>query len=204
MFLTKIKLANLVTYIGMITSLFAIIFAFDNNIKFAFICFIISGICDMLDGKFARIFKRTDMEKEIGIQMDSLADVMSFLIVPVAISLGMGMNRWYNIIVYIMYIVLGITRLGYFNVFANEKKRKNEDIEAYQGVAVTYSSLVFPIVYLLKYIVNENIFKMVFIIVMFMMSILFVLNIKVSKPGKKAYIVYSLLAIAVTVLIVIL
>ena len=98
MFITKIKLAHLITYIGVMSAVMAIILSYDKNIKWAFICFIIAGVCDMLDGKFARLFERTEREKNIGIQMDSLCDVVSFLIVPVVLGISMGMNKWYNII----------------------------------------------------------------------------------------------------------
>lgn len=204
MFITKLKLANLITYGGIIASLLAIIFSNIYNIKVSFICFIVAGICDMLDGRFARLFKRTEEEKEIGIQMDSLADVLSFLVVPVVLSLQMGMNKWYNIVVYIMYVVLGITRLGYFNVFANDMKKNNKLITVYSGLAVTYASLIFPLVYLVRFFVNGGLFKAIFATVMFLMSILFILNIKIPKPGKIAYIVYIALAIVVSVLICIL
>lgn len=204
MFITKFKLANLVTYGGIIASLLAIIFSYKLNIKISFICFIMAGICDMLDGRFARLFKRTEEEKEIGIQMDSLADVLSFLIVPVVLSLGMGMNKWYNIIIYMVYVVCGITRLGYFNVFANEMKQNNKSITVYSGLAVTYASLIFPMVYLLRYVVNEITFNIIFAGVMLVVSFLFMLNVKVDKPGKVAYVVYILLAVFVSCLIILL
>ncbi len=204
MFITKFKIANLVTYGGIIASLLAIIFSYKLNIKISFICFIVAGICDMLDGRFARLFKRTEEEKEIGIQMDSLADVLSFLVVPVVLSLGMGMDKWYNIVIYMTYVVCGITRLGYFNVFANDMKENNKTITVYSGLAVTYASLVFPMVYLLRYVVKENIFNIVFSCIMLIVSVLFMLNIKISKPGKIAYIVYIILAILVSGLIIIL
>ena len=203
MFITKIKLANLVTYIGMIMAILAIVFSYNKQMKVAFICFIVSGICDMFDGRFARMFKRTDREKEMGIQMDSLSDVISFIVVPVVLSLGLGLNKWYNIVIYLVYVVLGITRLGFFNVFAAENT-KDEPIMVYPGVAVTYASLIFPIVYILSFFVSMNIFRIIFAIVMLELSMLFVLNIKVPKPRGLAYVVFSILAIIASVLIIIL
>ena len=194
MFITKIKLANLITYIGVMSAVMAIILSYDKNIKLAFICFIIAGVCDMLDGKFARLFERTEREKNIGIQMDSLCDVVSFLIVPVVLGISMGMNKWYNIIICLIYVASGVTRLGFFNVFADENK-DNGPITVYPGVAVTYSSIVFPLAYLLKYVVSNKGFKIVYTLIMLVSSVLFLLNIKVSKPKGIAYVGLFILAV---------
>lgn len=203
MFITKIKLANLVTYIGVMSAIMSIILSFDKNMKMAFICFIVSGVCDMLDGKFARLFKRTEREKNIGIQMDSLCDVISFLIVPVALSIGLGINKWYNIIICLIYVVSGVTRLGFFNVFAEENK-ENGPITVYPGVAVTYASVVFPIVYVLNNFLSNSVFKIIYSLVMLIFSVLFLLNVKIRKPNGLGYVCLFALAIVIIILILVL
>ena len=46
----------------------------------------------MFDGKVARMCKRTEEEKQFGIQIDSLADTINFIALPVVIMLSLGMN----------------------------------------------------------------------------------------------------------------
>ena len=70
------------TYIGLASSVLGIFTAFDGKPSMAVICLIISGICDMFDGKIARTMDRTQMEKRFGIQIDSLCDLVSFGILP--------------------------------------------------------------------------------------------------------------------------
>lgn len=193
MFITKFKFANLITYLGIVFSAVAIMLSYNRRVDMAIMCFILAGICDMFDGTFAKRFPRTEEEREIGIQMDSLADVISFLVVPVAICLSVGMNKWYNYLAYIVYILMGITRLGYFNVFA--KKNKNTVITKYPGVAVTYASLIFPLLFILHFYIDINVFGIIAMVVMLVVAFLFMYNIQIPKPGKRAYIVYSLLGI---------
>ena len=48
---------------------------------------LVSGLCDAFDGKVARSKKnRTEMEKKFGIQIDSLADMVSFGVLPACIG----------------------------------------------------------------------------------------------------------------------
>ncbi|MBE5934730.1 MAG: hypothetical protein E7262_02915 [Lachnospiraceae bacterium] len=216
MFITKFKMANLVTYMGVVSSVFAIYYAYMYETKWAYICLIISGVCDMLDGMFARRFKRTDEEREIGIQMDSLCDVASFLIVPIAIYISMGLDQWFSFIFYAVYIVCGITRLGYFNVYANE--HKGEVLKVYRGLAVTYASLIYPVSLIVIHLLNTYILKpssmplysqtcliyALHLAIMLSMSLLFMLDIPIPKPGKKGYIFYAVLAIVAIGTIVIL
>ena len=48
----------------------------------AYLSLLISGICDMFDGKVARKCKRNKKEKMFGIEIDSLADTVNFLLLP--------------------------------------------------------------------------------------------------------------------------
>ena len=126
MFIVKINKSVLITYLGVIFAVIAMYFSFTkiafaeiNYLRYSLVFLILSGICDMFDGKVARMCKRTIKEKEFGIQLDSLADTVNFLCLPVIIMLSLGMNTIIDIIVYCLFILCGVSRLGYFNVNAN-------------------------------------------------------------------------------------
>ena len=70
------------TYLSVATSFTGVTFALRGKPDAAVVCLILSGICDMFDGTVARTAKRNDMQKAYGIQIDSLADVMSFGLLP--------------------------------------------------------------------------------------------------------------------------
>ena len=63
----------ILTYIGLVSSVFGITQVFENHMSIAFLCLLLSGICDLFDGKIARSMKnRTEHEKVFGIQIDNI------------------------------------------------------------------------------------------------------------------------------------
>ena len=50
----------ILTYMSLISSVVGITFAFQDNIFGAVMCLMISGFCDMFDGKVAKTMKRTE------------------------------------------------------------------------------------------------------------------------------------------------
>ena len=181
----------IVTYIGVASAITGIFFAVTGSIKAAMLCMILCGLCDMLDGTFARRCKRTDEEKEFGLQIDSLADMMSFAAFPVAIGIGLGCTRWYNIVISVFYVLAAITRLGFFNITSMMKTEKRG---CYRGLPVTFASLIFTLVWLVGNLLKAAHFKLIFSIVMLITSIFFVLNIKIQKPNGTGLILFGIIA----------
>lgn len=82
----------------------------------------------MFDGKIARTKKnRTEDEKQFGIQIDSLCDVVCFGVFPIVLCYELGMRRIYSMAILVLYGLAGVIRLGYFNVM--ETKRQQETSE---------------------------------------------------------------------------
>ena len=68
-----------------VTGLF---FAAPGKIDMALLCLLISGFLDLFDGMVARTKKdRTDAEKQFGIQIDSLTDVICVGALPALIAI---------------------------------------------------------------------------------------------------------------------
>ena len=67
------------TYMSLLSSIVGMTEALDGRFGNAIACLVVSGICDMLDGKVARTKKdRTEDQKNFGIQIDSLCDLFCF------------------------------------------------------------------------------------------------------------------------------
>ena len=186
----------IVTYIGVIVAVVGMYFAFTQCIKYAMCCLMIAGICDLFDGRIARSCKRTEQEKKFGIELDSLADVFNFISFPIVIYIGLGFTQPYLIPLYILFAICGIARLAYFNISTED----STPVRYYLGLPVTYTALILPMVYLLKYVIPSNLFLIVFPAALFVISIMNVLSIKVPKPKGIAYILFSLLAIFMLIL----
>src|SRR5437762_4236726 len=85
-------------------------------------------VCDMLDGRIARMTKSTT---EIGIQLDSLADIVSFGLAPAILAYvwgyGTTLESWTNArqlawFVSFMFVICGGFRLARFNVQASRPR----------------------------------------------------------------------------------
>ena len=85
-------------------------------------------LCDILDGRVARMTKSTT---EIGIQLDSLADIVSFGLAPAMLmyawGYGTALESWGNVhqlawFLSFMYVICGGFRLARFNVQASRPR----------------------------------------------------------------------------------
>lgn len=85
-------------------------------------------VCDMLDGRIARMTKSTT---EIGIQLDSLADIVSFGLAPAILAYAWGygtaLQDWSNArqlawFISFMFVICGGFRLARFNVQASRPR----------------------------------------------------------------------------------
>lgn len=143
------------TYLSVVTAFTGITFALRGKPDPAVICLILSGICDMFDGTVARTAKRTEMQKAFGIQIDSLADVMSFGMLPAAIGyclFDLSGNRSpfaavLTVGICALYVLCGLIRLAYFNVTEEELQAKGEKRTCYVGLPITVSSLILSVSY---------------------------------------------------------
>ena len=76
----------------------------------------------------------------------------------------------------------------------------NKPVKYYMGLPVTYTALIFPVFYLLKYILPLNIFSIIYTVLIAIVAVLNIINIKIIKPKGMAYLVFSLLAIIMLIL----
>ena len=171
------------TYGGAISALVGIIsLLVTTDIKIAVISLAVSGICDLFDGKVANSFSRSEHRKNFGIQLDSMCDIVSFIILPIII-----MTKMYpsiiSYIISIIYLVCGINRLAYFNISSSE---------TFEGLPVTTQMLFVPISILTSRFTGEIIIPIVYLVV----SILFVIRINISKPSIGIRAIIGLLSIA--------
>lgn len=196
-FIGKYNKSVILTYIGITLAVCGIIFSFLGNISNAMICLIFSGICDLFDGKIARLCKRDEQEKEFGKQIDSLADVFLFLALPcvLGVELLKALPLHFNI-VFVIYVICGVIRLAWFNILASS----DEHVKYFIGMPVAYIALVLPIIYSVGLIFKFNL-SLVYFFIYLLFAILFIINVKISKPKGIWYIIFFILAIIVTIVI---
>ena len=164
-----------------------------DRLDTAMILLIVSGVCDLFDGLVARQFKRTEQEKQFGIQLDSLADTVSLVVFPATILMTVAGINVLSAAIACFYVFAGIMRLGWFNVTTEENKG------FYQGLPVTFAAGLIPLCYLILKLTVPVVMAAVFPVIFACIGLLFILNFKMKKPGLKVLLVVTLVAVAVII-----
>ena len=189
----------ILTYIGLMSSVFGITQVFEGHMSIAFLCLVVSGICDLFDGKVARSKKdRTDHEKVFGIQIDSLCDLVCFGVLPACIGYSYGFNYGLGLVSALLIVLGGVIRLGYFNVMEEERQRTTaENRKEYQGLPITTTSIILPLLYVGRMNIPQAAFPYVFQGFMLLVAILFVLNISIKKLSNKGILILFTLGVLI-------
>ena len=171
------------TYLGLASAAMGMILTFQGFAKYALFCLAFSGLCDMFDGKVARLKKdRTEDEKRFGIQIDSLCDVVCFGAFPMILCYSIGMRGPAGISILVFYLIAGVIRLAFFNVM--EEKRQDETDEArkyYQGLPI---AIILPLFCTLRPLLGHRFLSELHICIL-TVGLLFIINFPLRKPGWK-------------------
>jgi len=123
----KIKRTGLITIPSLFTmgniscGFFSILSAVGGNYSRAGWLIFIAMLFDALDGRVARMLKA---ESAFGVEMDSLADVISFCAAPAFLIYFIALKQTtiFGAPIALMYLLFGAIRLAKFNVMAQEGK----------------------------------------------------------------------------------
>lgn len=182
----------ILTYMSLVSSVLGVFFALGvgglpPRPEYAIVCLMISGLCDMFDGKVARTKKnRTESEKQFGIQIDSLCDALCFGFLPSVIGYAIGMNSWADVPVLVFFPLCAVIRLAYFNVAEEERQKSTTDArKVYEGLPVTSVALILPLLYSFNKDIGREYFTIVYGTALFFIAIAFITKFKVKKPSMK-------------------
>ena len=146
----RFNLANLITFGNIACGVAAMYLIQQNSFFAAIILAWIAGALDIADGKVARKYR---LSTEFGIQLDSFADFLSFVVMP-AFLLFYATRHYAAIsgaeelvlgIVFIWYIISGLRRLVEFNL----KVDAGEVEKYFEGVPTPLGAILLWLVYLL-------------------------------------------------------
>lgn len=192
----------ILTYIGMLISFLGIILIGKGEIQMAVLCLMLSGLCDMFDGKIASTMKRTIQEKRFGIQIDSLSDLICFGTLPAILVYSISGKAVWNAMVSGLYLLCALIRLAYFNVDEEERQSKTaESRTVYLGLPVTTVALVLPAVYYIssRFLIS---LEMLGTAALLLIGIGFLTPFQLKKPGNAGKAALVIIGAAEFVLVV--
>ena len=93
-------------------------------------------VCDILDGYVARRFGRQSI---LGMELDSLADVVSFGVAPAVLGFTLGLRGLWDVLVLVYFVVCGISRLARFNITASDLSDPTGKVKHFEGTPIPTS-----------------------------------------------------------------
>ena len=173
----------ILTYLSLVSGIIGMKCAHDGNLWLAVGCLVLSGVCDIFDGAVARSKKnRTADEKNFGIQLDSLCDIVCFGVVPAVILYFSGVNTIGGIAALIFYVLCALIRLSFFNVLETKRQMQEDGCaKSYRGLPETTSAIILPAAYLAGLWVPVNVMEVVFYVLPVVMGILFIADFRIPK-----------------------
>ena len=124
----KVLLPNVITLTGLSFGLSSIRFALEADFNLAIVCILFAGICDVLDGLLARHLRS---ESDLGAQLDSLSDFLSFGVAPGLLVYMSIFNQDSGIGAFacLVFIIFSCLRLALFNVRLEASKTNDGEPE---------------------------------------------------------------------------
>jgi CDP-diacylglycerol--serine O-phosphatidyltransferase len=187
---SQFRWANLLTYLAISASLVAIVFTTGPDSRsWAGAGIAAAFAFDLFDGRFARLFPRTREDEQVGIELDSLADVLAFGLTPAVCVLRVvdapGLAAQAALLfAAICYVLCIVTRLAHFNVF-------QAGTGGFIGLPSTIAGLLFAVLFL--WVPRP----WVAVAVLTGIGAAAVSGVRIGRPGRP--VVYILLAIGVLV-----
>ncbi|MBU3213706.1 CDP-diacylglycerol--serine O-phosphatidyltransferase [Clostridium estertheticum] len=167
----KSFIPNILTFGNLVFGLLSLLMTFQANYKLSVIFILLAALMDRYDGQVARLLK---VSSELGKELDSLADLVSFGVAPAVlifnlydfISLG---NLGY--VCFLVYPVAGAYRLARYNnsTFNN----------VYTGIPITLAGILVAL-YALITLNSPHNFPLT-IIIMFILAYLMVSKFQIKK-----------------------
>lgn len=144
----RLILPNLITILAICAGLTGVRLAFEDRFEMAIIMVLAAAFLDGIDGRVARLLKASS---RFGAQMDSLADIVNFGMVPALVLYAYVLNDAgsFGWIAALIYAIACTLRLARFNVMDEDKGRPLWQAAYFVGVpAPAGAALVLLPVYL--------------------------------------------------------
>ena len=99
----------------------SIVLALEGELISAAYCVFLGAMMDALDGRVARLMR---VESELGLEMDSLCDAITFCLAPAFLAYVWFLKTlgFFGVVLSSIYLLAGILRLARFNVMHTSQK----------------------------------------------------------------------------------
>jgi CDP-diacylglycerol--serine O-phosphatidyltransferase len=161
---------NILTLLAMCAGLTAIRFGLSNEWENAVLAVMVAAILDGLDGRIARILKGAS---KFGAELDSLADFVSFGVVPGLLLFlwtmdDLGRFGWILVLIYTVSCVL---RLARFNTFLEDPDRPAWASNFFTGVPAPMGAALVLLPMMLSFQFGADFFRSPIVVSIFLVGV---------------------------------
>jgi len=185
---------NIVSLVGLLCAVTAIYAAILGAFSLAIVGILWAVVFDWADGIVARSMKnRSDDQKALGANLDSLIDIVSFGVFPAVFLLAYGsFSAWFLPGAFLLVAVAAI-RLSYFNVFGLV------DNHTYQGLALDNNIIVLALFFLSERFFDRSVFSGILYAGFMIMAVFNIAPIRTPKFSGKWFYVLIILTLAFSI-----
>lgn len=184
--------ANLCTLLGVVSGMLGIYFAVAGQFAIAAAMGVIAVILDCFDGPIARrTANRAPHMSAVGLQLDSLADVICSGVGPAVLVLAVGGWHPLYLVPAILLVVAGVTRLAYFNVFGLSGGK-------FSGFPIFYNPVIIAIVLLVLLLLDRSLAAIGLAIAGVVVAVLNVAPIQIPKLAGRFFTFFVVGSFALT------
>ncbi|KKM72299.1 hypothetical protein LCGC14_1421940 [marine sediment metagenome] len=188
-------LPNICSLVGLLCALLGMYYAILGMFSAAMIGFIWTVLFDWSEGIIARQMKgRTEEQRSLGVQLDSLIDLVSFGVGPAVVLLSYGhFSPWFLPGAFIIIAAIAI-RLSYFNVFGLVDK------STYMGLAADNNMIILALAFLLNGHISQTAFSIFLYVLIVALAFFNVAPVRTPKLEGRWYYVLIVYTLVLTVI----
>lgn len=171
----------ILTYVELCIAVGGICAAADGRVWPAVAGLALCGVCDMFDGKIARLSAGPRTRRCLASRSTPCATWCPLAVLPSALGYAFGIRGW-GTAVLMLYTLAAVIRLGYFNV-TEQKRQQTTDANrtSFEGLPVTWAAVIVPLCCLLS-LCTGTAFPWILGVVLGAMAFFFLARITVGKP----------------------
>jgi CDP-diacylglycerol--serine O-phosphatidyltransferase len=187
--IVSLNRADWLTLGGLLLSGLGLLAALRGTLSLAIVLMLLAMLVDMLDGVLAR---RLGLESEFGRHLDSLCDVLTYLILPLFLLYQFGMQDVLALAALLAFLTAGLLRLARFNILPTVEEN---GVRYHIGLQVIWSQLVVVLAFPAWRWYGDAA-RLAFIPILLCMSLLMIRNMRVRKPTHYPILASLILAVA--------
>ncbi|KAL7931301.1 hypothetical protein V8C35DRAFT_310038 [Trichoderma chlorosporum] len=135
----RLRVADYLTLANALCGVLSVFFSIHQNYIIASVLIHIGYEFDVYDGRVARWRNECS---ELGKELDSLSDIVTFGIAPVVMVYSVGFQSPLDQLALVFYVLCGVARLARFNVTAHLIARNKRGEMIYEGLPIPFAASV--------------------------------------------------------------